>query len=386
MLLETEFPPDVRVENEIAALAEAGHEIHLACATRKNRPAEERCGEALVHRITISRFVYRSSVGALKFPFYFNFWRKFVNDLMLKEKFDAIHVHDLPLSIVGAEIKGEKGIPLIIDLHENWPGLLSISSHTRTIMGRLLCNIEQWKAYEKKYLQAADKVIVVVDEAAERLKKIPVPEKNLVVVSNTLNISGFPEPGEKEKRSSERKILIYEGGLTYHRGVQYVIQALSKIRHLAGSIEFRIVGAGNYLEELKSLSGRLQLNEMVRFLGWQPQKIVYEEIGKADLAVIPHIKSSHTDSTIPHKLFHYMYAGLPILVSNCDPLGRIIKETSTGYVYQFDDVDELAGKIESFLISGSSLKPANGREWVERKYNWDVDKKRLVEAYNALQQ
>jgi len=201
-----------------------------------------------------------------------------------------------------------------------------------------------------------------------------------------LNISGFPEPGEKEKRSSERKILIYEGGLTYHRGVQYVIQALSKIRHLAGSIEFRIVGAGNYLEELKSLSGRLQLNEMVRFLGWQPQKIVYEEIGKADLAVIPHIKSSHTDSTIPHKLFHYMYAGLPILVSNCDPLGRIIKETSTGYVYQFDDVDELAGKIESFLISGSSLKPANGREWVERKYNWDVDKKRLVEAYNALQQ
>jgi len=384
MLLETEFPPDVRVENEIAALAEAGHEVHLACATRKNRPAEERFGAAFIHRKNISSFVYRSSVGALKFPFYFNFWRKFINGLMSKEKFDAVHVHDLPLSIVGAEIKEKQGILLIIDLHENWPGLLSISSHTRTIMGRLLCNIEQWKSYEKKYLLLADRVIVVVNEAADRLMKLSVPEKNIVVVSNTLNISGFPEPKMREKRSSEKKILIYEGGLTYHRGVQYVLQALSRIRHLADRIEFRIVGTGNYLEELKSLSVRLQLNDMVRFSGWQPQKIVYEEIGKADLAVIPHIKSSHTDSTIPHKLFHYMYAGLPILASNCDPIERIINETSTGYIYKFDDVNELAGKIESLLIKGSSLKPVNGKEWVERKYNWDVDKKRLVTAYKEL--
>jgi len=382
MLLETEFPPDVRVENEIAALAEVGHEVHLACATRKNKPEEERFGAAFIHRKKISSFVYRSSVGALKFPFYFNFWRKFISGLMSKETFDAVHVHDLPLSIVGAEIKEKFGIPLIIDLHENWPGLLSISSHTRTIAGRLLCNIEQWKLYEKKYLLLADRVIVVIDEAAERLIKLTVPEKNIIVVSNTLNI---PEPQVREKRSSEKKILIYEGGITYHRGVQYVLQSLSRIRHLADRIEFRIVGAGNYLEELKSLSDRLQLNDMVRFLGWQPQKIVYEEIGKADLAVIPHIKSSHTDSTIPHKLFHYMYAGLPILASNCNPIERIINETSTGYIYKFDDIDELAGKIESILITGSSMRPENGKEWVERKYNWEVDKKRLVSAYKELQ-
>ena len=38
MILETEFPPDVRVENEMLALSEAGHEVHLACFTHKNRP------------------------------------------------------------------------------------------------------------------------------------------------------------------------------------------------------------------------------------------------------------------------------------------------------------------------------------------------------------
>ena len=35
MVLEWEFPPDVRVENEMLALTEAGYEVHLACSTRK---------------------------------------------------------------------------------------------------------------------------------------------------------------------------------------------------------------------------------------------------------------------------------------------------------------------------------------------------------------
>ena len=105
MLLETEFPPDVRVENEILALTEAGHEVHLACSTRKNRPETEGFGKAIIHRKKISSFIYKSSVGCLKFPFYFHFWRKFIFTLCAKEKFDIIHIHDLPLSKIGVDVK-----------------------------------------------------------------------------------------------------------------------------------------------------------------------------------------------------------------------------------------------------------------------------------------
>ena len=42
MILDLEFPPDLRVENEIEALIDAGHEIHLACFTRKNRQKYEK--------------------------------------------------------------------------------------------------------------------------------------------------------------------------------------------------------------------------------------------------------------------------------------------------------------------------------------------------------
>jgi glycosyltransferase involved in cell wall biosynthesis len=385
MLLESEFPPDIRVENEISSLTEAGHEVHLACTTRKNRPPEERINNAVIHRKGMSAFIYKSSVGSLKFPFYFNYWRRYISRLLEKEKFDAIHVHDLPLSRIGAEVKMKYKLPLVIDLHENWPGLLSISPHTKTVLGKLLCNINQWKNYEKKYVSYADRIIVVVQEAKERIMKLSVPEEKIIVVSNTLNLRDFVIPPETKSKSPGKKILIYEGGINFHRGIQYVLEALSKIRHLSGKIEFWIIGSGSFLKDLKLLSSELQLDDIVRFMGWQPQEKVFEFINMADSAIIPHIKCSHSDSTIPHKLFHYMYAGLPILVSDCDPLKRIINETSGGYVYTFDDTDTLAGKIEFLLNTESSLKRTDGKEWVIRKYNWDVDKERLINIYDGLE-
>src|SRR5664279_5405694 len=105
MVLETEFPPDVRVENEMLALKAAGHEVHLACSTRKKRPEKESFGKSTIHRKKITSFIYKSSVGCLKFPFYFNFWRNFIFTICAVEKFDVIHIHDLPLSQIGVEVK-----------------------------------------------------------------------------------------------------------------------------------------------------------------------------------------------------------------------------------------------------------------------------------------
>lgn len=386
MLLESEFPHDVRVENEMEALAEAGHEVHLACTTRQQRPLTEKFGKAVIHRKPLSTFTYRSSAGALKLPFYFNFWRKYTSELFSHERFDAVHVHDLPLGTIGSELKRTRNIPFILDLHENWPGLMNISPHTKSLAGRLLCSIRQWENYERNYVRKADALIVVVDESAERMIGMSVPPERISVVSNTLNLRGFPHSVPQKRSSTGKKIIIYEGGVTYHRGIQYVIRALSRICRPGFEVEFHVAGTGKYLETLRKLSADLNLDKFVKFSGWQAQEKIYEMIGQADLAVIPHIRSPHTDTTIPHKLFHYMYAGLPILASDCTPIKRIINETSSGYIYRYDDIDELAARISEILTAPGTGTQSGGREWVLRKYNWDVDKRRLTEVYNRLSQ
>lgn len=138
----------------------------------------------------------------------------------------------------------------------------------------------------------------------------------------------------------------------------------------------------SYQPELERLVKRLGIENYVEFLGYLPLKEVAINLAKADAALIPHLKTDHTDSTIPHKLFQYMYINKPIIASNCAPIERIVNETSSGVIFKSGCVDDLANRILQLVSEEIIIPPA--RRWVEQKYNWDKDAMILVESYENL--
>lgn len=384
MVLESDFPPDTRVENEISALSQAGHQIHIACYSHKKKFILPDNLPYTIHKTYISPLIYKSSVGALKSGMYFNFWRRFLSKLFREQAFDAIHIHDLPLARVGHGVARQHGIPFILDLHENWPILLSLSTHTKTLAGRLLSSEKQWKAYEKKSILQADQVVVVVEEAKERITGLGADPSRVHVVSNTINLEHFDFP--PQERNQNYTTLVYGGGINYHRGLQTVIQSLPYLAGKIPDIRVWIIGPGSYTGNLQSLAQNLGVEKYIEFFGWMPRPELLQKISQAHIALIPHIKSGHTDSTIPHKLFQYMYAGIPILTSNCSPLERIVNETHTGISFRSEDPKSFSESLLKLLGDKSFLKqmPENGKKWVENKYNWNRDAERLVNLYAGL--
>ncbi|MBE3086229.1 MAG: glycosyltransferase family 4 protein [Bacteroidetes bacterium] len=384
MVLESEFPPDVRVENEMLALSEAGHEVHLTCSTRKNRPQNELFGKAVIHRKTITSFIYKSSVGCLKFPFYFNFWRSFIFNLCANEKFDVIHIHDLPLSKVGVEVKRRFNIPLIIDLHENWPALIKTATHTRTFLGRLLSSNKQWIEYERKMLPEADKVITIIEEARDRIIGLGIEPEKICMVSNTINFENLPITAKKKEPAAFT--IFYGGAINKHRGLQIVLKAIKIC--VANNIDVRlwIVGNGSFRKELEELSETLNIKSHVHFLGQKPFHEMLEILAKSDIAIIPHLRTDNNDASSPNKLYQYMYLNKPIVSSDCTSLKRIINETHTGFIYKNDSAGDLASLIGKLHKDRSLLDAIsdNGRKAVMAKYNWNVDKERLIKAYSHL--
>lgn len=380
MVLDHEFPSDIRVENEATALIKSDHEVHLACYTQKNRPRTESYKGITIHRIPIGKLVYKSSVAALTFPFYFNFWRRFLTKILSTQKFDVIHIHDLPLSRVGIELKDKFKTKLVIDLHENWPAFLRVATHTNSNLGRLLSPNFLWVRYEKSVLRKSDKVIVVVDEAKGRLVDLGIDKDRVFVVSNTLNEDEFSAPNLLP--DPKFFTLYYAGGINFHRGLHTVIEALSLLKTRLNSVRLRIAGSGSYKDELELLAIKLKVNEMVEFLGQLSLTDVAKNLALCDAALIPHLKTDHTDSTIPHKLFQYMYINKPIIASNCAPIERIIQETSSGLIFNSGDAHDLAEKIVLLATKQVEIEPA--RSWVETKYNWKVDASVLRELYNSL--
>lgn len=384
MILESEFPPDVRVENEILALTAAGHEVHLACSTKKNRPESEKFGNAFIHRKKISEFIYKSSVGSLKFPFYFNFWRNFLFPLCSIEGFDAVHISDLPLSRIGKEIKEKFNTCLIIDLHENWPALIKTAAHTRTIAGRLLSSNRQWVEYEKRMLPEADKVITVIEEARDRIINLGIDPEKICIVSNTINYDGLNiKSGIKDP---DVFTIFYGGAINKHRGLQIVLEAVKKCVVKGLKVRFWIVGDGSYRKNLEKLSKSLEIEPNVKFWGHKPFLEMLEILGESNAAIIPHVRNDNNDASSPNKLYQYMYLNKPIISSDCTSLKRIIDQTHTGFIYKNDSADDLTLLLEKLSVDRNILDEldGNGRTAVIEKYNWNIDKKRLLEAYREL--
>ncbi|HCY00497.1 MAG TPA: hypothetical protein DG754_10190 [Bacteroidales bacterium] len=378
MVLDHEFPTDVRVENEATALITAGHEVHIACYTQKEKPANEVFKSIHIHRVEISGLMYKLSAAALTLPFYFRFWFKFLDGLFKKHGFQAIHIHDLPLSKVGSRISKKFGVQLTIDLHENWPALLRVSTHTSTLIGRMVSPNFLWTNYERRILKRANAIIVVVDEAKERISALGIDRNKIFVVSNTLNMSEFDVAAEKT--DSNHFTLYYAGGINFHRGLQTVIEAVAIAKDEVTNLRFRIAGFGSYRHNLEELVNKLGLTDRIEFLGYLTLKAVARNLSQADVALIPHLKTPHTDSTIPHKLFQYMYINKPIIASNCAPIERIVNETNSGIIFNSGDADDLAKKIVQ-LATKSVIIP-NARHWVKEKYCWDNDSKVLVKIYS----
>jgi glycosyltransferase involved in cell wall biosynthesis len=384
MLLESEFPPDIRVENEIAALTDEGHEIHLACITRKGRPVYEKKERLIIHRKPESSFIYKSSVGCLKFPFYFNFWRKFVNRLFKDEKFDAIHIHDLPPGIIGSEIKRRMGVPFILDLHENWPALLRHAPHTRTLAGRLLSSDRQWIEYEKRIVREADLIITIIEEARDRITSLGIDPGKICIVSNTISTDGLSFPAKKG--DNNEFVLFYGGGINKHRGLQIVLNALKLLSKHNMAVKLQVVGAGSYLADLKLQAKNLGVESMVSFMGHKPYLEMLEILAGADAAIIPHLRTENNDASSPNKLYQYMYLGKSIISSDCLSLKRIITETDSGFIYRNDSPEDLAELIMKLFSNRKVMeeKGNNGQLAVISKYNWTNDSANLKNCYNRL--
>ncbi len=381
MILERDFPADDRVEKEALSLIKAGHKVELLCYTINGKDTVETYKGIRIIKRRISRFIYRSSVGALRVPFYFIYWQKRLSDLLKADSYDVLHLHDLTLSKVVYRLSRKYSCSFVLDLHENYPALLSISPHTQKVLGRLLHSNRQWEVYEQHSVAMADGLITVVNEMKERIR--PFAKSSIAVVENTPYLEELTRHNVVPDK--QFVTLIYSGGITWHRGLQTVLEGLKLAVELDNRIRLIILGGGSYEQALKKVVCDYNLESHVVFMGWVTPGVMYEHIGKADIALIPHVKSVQSDNSSPNKLYQYMYYGKPILTSNCNSVERVIKETSMGLSYVHDSPVDFCNKLLK-LIGEMPFDQyrLNGPSAIENKYNWAISVKELIELYKEL--
>ncbi|MBN1893481.1 glycosyltransferase family 4 protein [bacterium] len=383
MMLENAFPPDLRVENEAAALCAGGHEVHVLAPAFSGEPLEEERGGVRIHRFRRSRRAFkRLQATVLRLPLYKRFWMNRMRDLHGRTGFDALHVHDLPLAAAGISLSREFGIPCILDLHENFPALLEDSGNTRGLVKGYFFNSGAWRRYESWAVRNADRIIVVVDEALVRLKTAGADPQRITVVSNTPDLERF-RPDRRQKKGPLR--MIYAGGFGPHRGIETVLQAMPELLRRHPGLELVLAGDGAGRSSCERLAAVLGIERYVKFLGWIESGAVADWMGKSDIGLVPHASTGHTNSTVPHKLFQYMAMAMPVLVSDCAPLQRIVASCRCGAVFHAGDPLDF---VRAFFALGSAGRRRElgmrGRRAVEKRWTWRKDAQKLTTLYRDL--
>ncbi len=391
MVLHTGFPPDIRVEKEIQALKEE-HNLSLLCVKKGNQAADESLNGVTVKRVFSSAQRWWARLWLMA-RCRSKSWEHAIEAFVVEKGIEALHVHDLPLLGVALAVGRRHNIPVVSDLHENYPAMIAarlsvpllMTGSMQQVALRLVTSVEQWAEYERVTVPRADQIITVIEEARERLVGQGISPDKIHVVGNYASMDDISEQPEHSGKSFT---LVYAGGFGATRDLPTVVRAVSLIDRAAytGLQVILVGGKDRTYDQLRKLSKDLGVSDCVRVLRWLPQAKAEQLMLDADVGLVPHVKSPHTDATVPHKLFQYMWRRLPVIVSDCAPLQRIASETGCGLVYRSGEAEELSKNIEILYNDRELLQRMGeaGFRAVKERYNWNAAGEALRNIYRQL--
>ncbi len=389
MILEHDYPPDIRVENEITSLAKKGHDVSILCATgNKDIATYESDNNIEIIRIYQSKLIYKLSALALLLPFYFIFWKGIIEKYIILYEPDVIHLHDLPLAKVVHNLSKKYKVHYVLDLHENRPEIMKYYSHTQTFLGKILISNKAWQKYQIKYTRRAEKLILVTPEAKDYyIKKYRVSGSKIYVVPNYTNIDKLKVTYicfDIMTLYPATFVVIYFGDTGLRRGTMTIIRAADILRDQK-DIHFVIVGDSKEQPILEAEVNKRNLTN-IELTGYLSSDKMMNYLIASDVSLCPFIRNVHHDTTYANKMFQSMYFSKPVIVSDCTAQKKIITKEKAGLVFASDNAVQLATKI-LILKRRTGLynkMSSNAAETVRAKYNTDIGNKELLRLYESF--
>lgn len=402
MVLETAFPPDIRVEKETRALIAGGHEVLLICGHKEGQAISDQ-----YEGLPIIRFAdntARSKVlKAWQILYHWRTkrtrpWETAINCFVNEYKIEALHVHDLPLVPTALSVARRAQIPLVFDMHEVYPVMIrgrvpvriSFRNQFNSSVYSKLFSPVWWDSVEQEAAEQADRIIVVVEESKERLVRMGISAEKIFVVLNAEDIDSFltlPEQNVVAGKYPNDFLVGYVGGLDNpNRGLDNLVRAWPLLLERIPNARLIIVGDGPLRPHLEELLRKLELSERVTLTGWVPFNKVPGYVKALDVAVIPHIINEHTNHTIPHKLFQYVALGKIVVASNIVPIRRILEDTGAGVMvteWSPKGFAEAIARAYAILKSGEH-DPSRQVDVLKKKYGFEAVSKPLLELYKGL--
>lgn len=301
---------------------------------------------------------------------------------------DVLHAHDVHLVGVAARAVNRRRAAggageWVYDAHEYVRGLSIYGPRT----------IRRRAAYldlEREYIRGARAVVTVTDQLADRLRKDYRLPRTPAVVMNSPTLGSVDLPLEQNIReliglADDVTLAVYSGGVTAVRGIDTAISALPELPDVHVAVVAVPGPHTGAAQSLVRLATRLGVADRVHLLKPVPPAEVPAFLRGADVGLIPlHHFGSH-EVAIANKVFEYLHAGVPLLVSDCEAQQDFVEQLDVGEVHVAADVPSFVAAFRRIEGRLPKLKARIASDPdLLAPFGWDRQEVVLREVYRDI--
>ena len=357
---------DQRVHRTALALHRKGLKVTLVGRKLKQSPILEK------REYSTKRFKLWWEQGPLFYAtfnvrlFFYLLWNK--ADVLVANDLDT-----LPANYLASGI--QKNV-LYYDSHEYFTEVPELVSRPR--IQAIWKRIERW-------ILPGIKHMYTVNDSIAGLYGMEYKKKVGVVRNVPFRIQGAIKSNDRKSLGlpADKKIFIFQGsGINVHRGAEEVLLAM---QHTQGLL-LLFVGGGDVIDFLKSETLRLKLSDKVMFVPRQSMEKLREYTRLADVGLsLDKDTNLNYKYSLPNKLFDYIQAEIPVLVSDLPELRTIVDKYAIGKIVDSHQPEKLAMQMMEMVKD-----PVQFAQWKENlklaasDLCWENEEVKLLEIFKDV--
>ncbi len=289
---------------------------------------------------------------------------------------NVVHANDWNTLLIGWLISKITRSRLIYDSHEYWyasAGSVEYPAIVRTFQ----------RCTERFCGPKAAALVSVSNLMLSAIQK-KVPNKNGYVVHNSWLVdepvnSTVPRGWRGE---GERLKLLYLGGIEPGRGIETLIEAISRIE----GAELDIFGSGDFDKLNISETIRMDARTRIKIHSPVPSEQIAVITKRYDVGVIPYRAYPESrDLTLPNKIFEYAGGGLAILSSKTRGLKEWLEPFNAGIFFEAENPDSLEEAVRMLIAQPDMIEQLQaGSIEIAAKANGNTARNELFSLYRDV--
>ena len=286
--------------------------------------------------------------------------------ILLFLKKDLLLANDLDTLLPNYIISRLQSKKLVYDSHELFPEIPELVNKPFTK--------KVWSSLEQFILPKLKNCYTVCDSIAAYYK-----EKYNTSFSVIKNVPVAKEiiKGSFNFSYDDKKIILYQGAVNVGRGLELMIETMIHLENFL----FVIIGSGDILQDLQKLISDKNLTDKVIFLG----RINPDELQKltplATLGIsLEEDLGLNYRYALPNKIFDYIQAEIPILVSDLPEMKQVVLDYKVGEIATERTPEKLALQIKKMI----SKEYRNQLKIAKKEFVWEKEEQKLLQIFKNV--